>query len=204
LIASSGTVKSFPNSLIDGIEVYPLFVKAALVAFVPIGAFMVSFILAAFATCIHKHSSYWRNLIVTNIVLMFVVLPPITSITFALYNCVDVFNDENTYLAVDVDIQCWEGDHNYYAKKVGIPSTVFWIVGVPLVALFILFRRRQRLHDPEVISTYGFLYLGLRSKAFYWEVLLHFRKVAMISINVFFTTFKPLYRVSEKQLIGRL
>jgi hypothetical protein len=40
----------------------------------------------------------------------------------------------------------------------------------------------------------GFLYTGLNHDAYYWEILLHFRKVAMICINVFLTTFKPLYR----------
>ena len=52
--------------------------------------------------------------------------------------------------------------------------------------------------EPVELSTWGFLYMGLKSKAFYWEILLHFRKVGMTCINVFFTTFKPLY----KALIG--
>jgi ABC-type phosphate transport system permease subunit len=38
------------------------------------------------------------------IILIFMTLPTVTSITFAIYNCVDVFNDGNTYLALDVSM----------------------------------------------------------------------------------------------------
>ena len=130
----------------------------------------------------------------TIIVLIFVVLPPITSITFSLFNCVKPFNDNQSYLAMDVDIQCWSGSHNDYAKKAAIPSVIFWVVGLPVLALLKMFFMRKQLQEPENLASYGFLYLGLKGKSFYWEILLHFRKVAMISINVFFTTFKPLYR----------
>ena len=50
----------------------------------------------------------------------------------------------------------------------------------------------------------GFLYTGLNHNAYYWEILLHFRKVLMICINVFLTTFKPLYRVSYLPLFSQL
>jgi hypothetical protein len=122
-------------------------------------------------------------------------LPPITSMTFGIYNCVEIFNDGDTYLAQDMSLQCWDGEHNYYAKSFGIPIIIIWIVALPVAALVILFLRRKTLGEQDNLKRYGFLYVGLNHSAFYWEILLHFRKVLMISINVFFTTFKPLYRV---------
>jgi hypothetical protein len=77
----------------------------------------------------------------------------------------------------------------------GIPIITIWIVGLPILAWFVMFRKRNHLADEENIARYGFLYTGLNHQAFYWEILLHFRKVLMICINVFMTTFKPLYRV---------
>lgn len=132
------------------------------------------------------------------IILIFMTLPTVTSITFAIYNCVNVFNDGNTYLALDVSLQCWSGDHNFYAQNLGIPIISLWIVGLPLITWYILFRKRTNLADDENIARYGFLYTGLNHQAFYWEIILHFRKVLMICINVFMTTFKPLYRVRLK------
>jgi hypothetical protein len=67
-------------------------------------------------------------------------------------------------------------------------------VGLPIIALIIMYCQRKSLADENNIARYGFLYTGLNHNAFYWEILLHFRKVIMICINVFLTTFKPLYR----------
>lgn len=76
-----------------------------------------------------------------------------------------------------------------------MPIILIWVVGFPLMGLAILYHYRDRLADDIIIARFGFLYTGLNHKAFYWEIFLHFRKVFMICINVFLTTFKPLYRV---------
>jgi hypothetical protein len=127
-------------------------------------------------------------------ILIFMTLPAVTTITFAIYNCVDVFEDGKTYLALDVSLECWNGSHNFYARNFGIPIIIIWIVGLPLFALYIMCRQRKQLAEESNVARYGFLYTGLNHSAFYWEILLHFRKVVMICINVFLTTFKPLYR----------
>jgi hypothetical protein len=88
--------------------------------------------------------------------------------------------------------------------NIGIPIISLWIVGLPVVALIILLCKRNQLSDDENIARYGFLYTGLNHNAFYWEIMLHFRKVLMICINVFMTTFKPLYRVSSIYFATRL
>jgi len=180
------------------IELYPLYVKVVLCFVLPFGVAILCIPLSMIATCFKRGTTFRRNYIVCFIVLIFVVLPPITSFTFAIYNCIEVFNDGSKYLAIDVNYMCWEGDHNYYALNIGIPSVLFWIIGLPVLSFIILFKKRKRLMEPVELSTWGFLYMGLKTKAFYWEILLHFRKVGMICINVFFTTFKPLY----KALIG--
>lgn len=55
--------------------------------------------------------STWTKLIMSVIILIFMTLPTVTTITFAIYNCVDVFGDGDSYLAVDMSLQCWTGDH---------------------------------------------------------------------------------------------
>ena len=129
------------------------------------------------------------------IIIIFISLPSITNLTFSIFNCIDIFNDGDTYLAEDMSIKCWDGTHGYYAKSFGIPIILVWVIGFPTIAFFILLFNKKRLSGVESLRRYGFLYVGLNHKAFYWEILLHFRKVLMISINVFFTTFQPLYRV---------
>lgn len=121
-------------------------------------------------------------------------LPAITTITFTIYNCIDVFQDGDTFLAVDMSLQCWTGSHDYYSKHYGAPIIAIWILFMPLLALYVLYRNRNQLSNETIMARLGFLYTGLNHNAYYWEILLHFRKVAMICINVFLTTFKPLYR----------
>ena len=87
----------------NGFVLYPLYVKVLLCFLVPIGVVFICIPLAAIATCFKRDTTFIRNYIVCFIVLIFVVLPPITSITFAVYNCIDVFNNGSKYLAIDVN-----------------------------------------------------------------------------------------------------
>ena len=85
----------------------------------------------------------WPKFIMSVIIIIFMTLPSVTSITFSVYNCVNVFNDNNTYLAIDLSEECWVGNHAYYAKEIGIPIIIIWIVGLPLVALAILIYHKK-------------------------------------------------------------
>jgi len=38
------------------------------------------------------------------IILIFMTLPSVTTITFGIYNCIDIFGDGQTYLAIDLGI----------------------------------------------------------------------------------------------------
>lgn len=69
-----------------------------------------------------------------------------------------------------------------------------------MIGFFILLKNRKRLNEHDFKCKFGFIYLGLKDYAFYWEIMLHFRKILIISINVFFTTFVSLYRVSSYQI----
>lgn len=45
-----------------------------------------------------------RNIIISIIVLIFLFLPSISSITMSIYNCIDIFNDGRSFLAVDMSL----------------------------------------------------------------------------------------------------
>jgi len=122
-----------------------LFFKAAIVVFVPLMAAFVAIVIASTVTFVKRHSKFKRNFIVSLIVLEFITLPTVTTYTFKLYNCTDPFKEGTNYMADDVDVECWEGDHNFYAKNVGITSIVLWIVGLPAFAILVLFLKRGNL-----------------------------------------------------------
>ncbi len=69
--------------------------------------FMGIFLVSVFWGVLHyfnKSTQTLNKLTMSIIILVFMTLPAVTSITFAIYNCVDVFSDENTYLALDVSL----------------------------------------------------------------------------------------------------
>lgn len=142
-----------------------------------------------------------NNLTVTVIVMIFMAMPFITSISFSVLNCKDIFNDGDKYLIADMSIKCWEGEHAYYAYYIALPIICIWVVLVPLLTLAVLTQNRIALKEAQNITRFGFLYVGLDHDSFYWEILIHFRKVAMISINVYFTSFVARYRVSLNCII---
>eukprot|EP00347_Sterkiella_histriomuscorum_P017693 403348360 len=178
----------------NGISIHPVFIKMVIACIFPIIAISAALLFWLIWKLIRRNTKVVTNLITSIIIVIFISLPPITSITFAIFNCVEIFNDGDTFLALDMNIQCWQDQHSYYANSFGIPIIIIWVLGLPLIALVILILRRNQLNDTNNLQRYGFLYVGLNHNAFYWEILLHFRKVLLISINVFFTTFKPLYR----------
>lgn len=139
--------------------------------------------------------AFRSNLTVSVIVMVFMAMPSITSISFAVLNCKDIFNDGDKYLIADMSIKCWEGEHAYYAYYIALPIICLWVILIPILVLVVLTQNRIALKESQNITRYGFLYVGLNHEAFYWEILIHFRKVVMISINVYFTSFVAQYRV---------
>lgn len=62
---------------------------------------------------------------------------------------------------------------------------VFYAIGFPVVVLIILFKIKNKLSDPRVLSYFILLYQGLRHERFYWELVNTFRKFLLLSLHVF-------------------
>ena len=123
-------------------NLHPLFVKMAIAFFFPFVGIVAIVILWSLARLFKKNLEY-KNYIVQSItIFVFVCIPPITTLTFEIFNCQDIFNNGQKYLIVDLDIQCWVGDHNLYAKLFGIPCLIIWVIGVPFFTFFMLYKKK--------------------------------------------------------------
>jgi hypothetical protein len=131
----------------NGINVHPIFIKMIVGCIFPMLCIGVAFIFWGIWRMFRRHSNAWTNLITSVIIIIFICLPSITSLTFSIYNCIEIFNDGDTYLAVDMNIQCWDGTHNYYSQSYGIPIIIIWVIGLPALAFILLFLRRKNLGD---------------------------------------------------------
>ena len=130
------------------------------------------------------------------VVVIFLIYPSLITISFGLFNCYEL-DPGQMWLLKDLQIKCWGSDHRRWALIIGIPMLLFWVVGIPFTALLILIRRRHMLFEEETLARYKMIYQGLRQRVFYWEFINLLRKLSVIVINVFFSTFDANYKVRK-------
>ena len=96
------------------------------------------------------------------------------------------------YLLVDLEIECGKDDHPFFSLFVALPSLCVWGVGIPVVALLLMYKnyRKGKLHDIAVKKKYGFLFLGYKKRAYYWEIVILYRKMAIVFISVFLVSLE--------------
>ena len=67
---------------------------------------------------------------------------------------------------------------------VALPSLIVWGLGIPLFAYILLTREKSKLNTLELRQKFGFLYRGYRKDYYYWEIVIMYRKIAMVVISV--------------------
>ena len=72
---------------------------------------------------------------------------------------------------------------------------IVWGLGIPLFAFMLLNKERKTLHKLEVKEKFGFLYNGYKKQFYYWEVVIMYRKIAMVVIAVVISNFGVIVQV---------
>ena len=135
-----------------------------------------------------------KNLTLSVVVVLFLIYPTMITTSFGLFNFKEL-NKGEQWLLRDLQVECWNSDHKKWAFVIGIPIIIFWVIGIPLVGVRILYRRRQVLDEEETLARYKMMYQGLRRRVYYWEFVNLLRKLCVISINVFLSTVDANYQV---------
>lgn len=68
---------------------------------------------------------------------------------------------------------------------VALPMFVFYGIGIPLTAFFLLYKRRKELSEWSTRRYFLILYQGLKPDVFYWEFVNTTRKVLVLIVVVF-------------------
>ena len=85
----------------------------------------------------------------------------------------------------DLEEVCYEGKHKFWSLGLALPSLIVWGLGIPLFALILLLQNKKKLDSHNVREKYGFLFRGYKLKYFFWEVVVIYRKITLIFIQVF-------------------
>lgn len=108
------------------------------------------------------------------------------------YNCKMAFGailscrqlGDKSFLAADMSEPCYEGKHYVFLIIFGVMQIFFYVVGLPLLVWYFLWKNRARLDDYVVKLRWGLFYRGYRRQRYYWEVLVMLRKSLIVLISM--------------------
>jgi hypothetical protein len=89
----------------------------------------------------------------------------------------------------DLELCCTESSVKAFRLGLGIPAILLYALGIPVGALALLWLNRKQLGSRRVRATLGFLYVGYRPGAFFWETVVMARKALIGSIAVLLAPF---------------
>jgi len=159
--------------------------KLLIMAFVPL-ILLLSAVLVwvSISLCKRSCKCMKNELIATCVILFFLSHPSIVKVAFSIYSCTEV-DPQELWVSTQMNIRCWQGEHMEYALTVALPSILIWGIGVPALCLLVITSERKRFHEVETKIKYGFLINGYKQTEYYWEFVILYRKIVIISISVF-------------------
>ena len=174
----------------------PNYFKAFLSGILPLlSLLLTTFVWALMYVWFKKYiSDLIRNIVVTNVVILFILHPTITRTFLTVFQCIEI-DEGDSRVRIDLSMKWYSNEHLAWCALVAIPSIVIWSIGIPLAAFFVLFKNRHKLESYEIRRYYLMIYQGLEPKRFYWEFINTFRKVTILSINIFLSTVSVYYRL---------
>lgn len=139
------------------------------------------------AICRKKGSIIKNEMVATCVVCFFLVHPSLVRFQFAFLNCKEL-SAGSYWMSAYLNIKCWDAIHLRYVFAVAIPSMVLWALGLPALCLLYIHKNRNKLALTYMKLRLGFIYNGYLPEKFYWEFIIIYRKIIIISIAVFFTS----------------
>jgi hypothetical protein len=94
-----------------------------------------------------------------------------------------------SYLNEDLDQPCWDMSHLTAVTMIGLPTMIIWVVGMPLFIFIVLEAHRKEKHNDKIRFRYGMLMEGYEDEYFYWESVIASRKMMVIGVSVFMSSF---------------
>ena len=127
------------------------------------------------------------------VALLYVLWPSLCTVTFSMFACRSVCDDEVDFLRADLDEPCWLGRHQMYAYGLGLPMLLLYVVGMPLAAFLRLYCLKKKFTSlktitPKLSRIYGLLFSAFKDSTWWWEGTVAGRKIVISLIAVFGAT----------------
>jgi hypothetical protein len=113
--------------------------------------------------------------IMTSVFFWFLTLPTCVKIGFKALECRTISGLQ--WLTVDVERECWTGQHLVIALAVVTPMLIVYGCVVPFSAVLILRRGGPKRDDnPAVMYRWGAVFSGYSKDKYWWELVVILRK----------------------------
>jgi len=130
------------------------------------------------------HQIHIGDAIMTNTILFFLFYPSVSLFSFRVFTCVEL-DDDRFFLEDDLSVECLTPEHTKFAVGIGLPAMVFYVLGIPLLMMYMIYRERKSLASPHNMLRIGFLYEGYAQPYWWWEGWVMLRKFGAIIFIVF-------------------
>eukprot|EP00943_MAST-04B_sp_MAST-4B-sp1_P001200 g1200.t1 len=131
---------------------------------------------------------------------MFILYPTVARNIFKLFSCRrDLSPDINElFLTSDLQMKCYDETHQAFLFIIGVPGTILYIIGFPLLSVFAMFGGQhgktsgpgdKEKWDDRSLYRYSMFLNGYCVDKFYWECVIALRKSLITFIGVFFSAY---------------
>ena len=130
-----------------------------------------------------KARDYKNYTILSCVLMLFLCYPTLVEVTLTMLKCVQV--GPKRYLMASLEETCFEGRHATYVTLLTVPQLLLVVIGLPVLAGLTIIRNGEHYERYDFRMRYGLLYLGYREERAWWEIVIAFRKVAIVMISTF-------------------
>ena len=141
------------------------------------------------------------KLVCITVVTLWLFQPDICHILFASFSCIEIEGKQR--LLSDLDIVCWEGNHQIFFNCIIIPGLIIYVLALPAFFCYVVHSQREmielnaikqdlnkvkQLQVEKFITRFGFLFNGYKKQYLYWDLIVMMRKVLVIFATEYLKT----------------
>ncbi|CAK68973.1 unnamed protein product (macronuclear) [Paramecium tetraurelia] len=173
-------------------------------AFIQPAIYLVGFYIIYFAGIAIKMVPYKINIITTALIYQFLYLQPSYVEGFIVLASSRTVSGY-PYVQRDVAYRYDSDMHQYYLLRFIMPMLIVWVLILPLLFMFLVYKNRDTINTKQTKLIYGFFYLEYQLNSYLWEFVKLFQKEFMVIILAYFedqVTVKGLLLVVVMFLYG--
>jgi hypothetical protein len=144
-----------------------------------------------------------RYMVITFISILFLLHPKLAEQSLNFFQWVEIDKGVRK-VSMDTSIDCYSHEHFKWLILIPLPIFLVWVIGFPLMALFLLFKNIHRGESNKVNRYFLILYQGLRKRVFYWEFINSLRKVLILVAFAILEDFQIMTAVIVLVITSRI